>query len=595
MKTIIHFDRLFVYSESNSLCFDEDFSKDVNIISGRNTSGKSTLIQSLLFAFGINDVKESLHEILPSQPIFRVDFTKKSDSGDEHKFSIVRDSGSIYIREPNGKIVTFHGIDADNRVEHIKFKDYIRELFNFKLILEQKGELKSAPLESMFLPYYVSQSVGWVYVRESFSNLNYYKGFKDDYLDYFLGISNSFDKVEYRNLRAEQDRLSSEISSLKRYSKSADFMFSNLLDEEFGERAQVYIDEYVKKVSSLEEERNTYIKRCNELSLLQNHQRILKRTKRNINNQKYNNVDRCPACTQVLSYSLEGLYSHYQKVNDTENLELHIKEKLQDKQSEINSSKNKIKNIESDISKNFGALIEKSFDGVTFEQWVDNKANIRLYKRTQEDIEQKTSTLEGIKESLGRMGTGQSTINKRVVKERVFKGIFESYLSYLNVKPMHESRYLDLYKINSFPYQGVELHKTVMSYHFAFNSIISKTKNIHRIPFLLDGILKEDIDKTNINLILSFVGRNLPTDTQSFISISEHLTDEEVVKSEDQGETKPFGAVKVQDIKNRYFPGSSKVIFIGHGKNERSFLSITLESCKFIYNDTCEIIEGVRS
>jgi len=86
----------------------------------------------------------------------------------------------------------FYEKAVDNRVEHVKLKDYIRELFNFNLMLEQKGELKSAPLESMFLPYYISQSVGWVYVRESFSNLNYYKGFKEDYLDYYLGINNSF-------------------------------------------------------------------------------------------------------------------------------------------------------------------------------------------------------------------------------------------------------------------------------------------------------------------------------------------------------------------------------------------------------------------
>ncbi|TFH84636.1 hypothetical protein EQG41_21410, partial [Billgrantia azerbaijanica] len=67
-----------------------------------------------------------------------------------------------------------------------------------------------------------------------------------------------------------------------------------------------------------------YIKLCNELSLLQNHHKILKRTRSNVKSQKYNDIDRCPACTQVLSYSLEGLYSHYQKYNDTVELESHI-------------------------------------------------------------------------------------------------------------------------------------------------------------------------------------------------------------------------------------------------------------------------------
>jgi hypothetical protein len=303
MNTTIKFDRLFVSSELYSVCFCNEFSPNANIISGRNTSGKSALIQSLLFVFGVNDVREYLDEILDYQPTFRVDFTKTVDGVGE-KYTIVREPKSIYVKEPNGKVVPFHGIDADNSVEHVKLKDYIRDLVGFTLYLEQKGELKSAPLESMFLPYYISQSVGWVYLRESFSNLQYYKGFKDDYLDYYLGISNSFDRVEHRRLTQKKDQLSADINNLKRYSKKAEFQFSNLVDEEFGEQAEEYIENYVQKSNSSEDERNKYIQLCNEHSLLQNHHKILKRTKRNIKKQNYNDVDRCPACTQVLSYSL---------------------------------------------------------------------------------------------------------------------------------------------------------------------------------------------------------------------------------------------------------------------------------------------------
>jgi len=344
MNNTIMFKRLFVSSESENVCFSEEFSSGVNIISGRNTSGKSSLIQSLMFVFGVNDVRENLDEILSCQPTFRVDFTKKIGEIEE-AYTIVRDPKSIYVKEPNGKIIPFHGVNADNSTEHVKLKDYISDLVGFSLVLEQKGELKSAPLESMFLPYYISQSVGWVYLRESFSNLQYYKGFKDDYLDYYLGISNGFDRREHRRLMKEKDRLAADINNLKRYSKKAEFQFSNLVDEEFGEQAEEYIESYVQKSNSLEEERNKHVRLCNELSLLQNHHKILKRTKKNIKKQNYNDIDRCPACTQVLSYSLEGLYSHYQKYNDTVELESHIADQLIGKKSKIHSSKKKMTNI----------------------------------------------------------------------------------------------------------------------------------------------------------------------------------------------------------------------------------------------------------
>ncbi|HIF9219436.1 TPA: hypothetical protein ACX6QD_000911 [Photobacterium damselae] len=586
MKTTITFDKLFVSSESHNVCFNEVFSPGVNLISGRNTSGKSSLIQSLLFTFGVNDIKEGLDEILSYQPTFRVDFTIKTGDASQ-AYSIVRDPKSIYVKEPNGKVVPFHGVNADHSVEHIKLKDYIRGLVGFSLILEQKGEFKSAPLESMFLPYYISQSVGWVYLRESFSNLQYYKGFKDDYLDYYLGINNSFDRVEHRNLTKEKDRLSNDISNLKRYSKKAEFQFSNLVDETFGEEAEEYIEKYVQKSKSLEEERNTYIRLCNELSLLQNHHKILKRTKRNIKRQSYNDVDRCPACTQVLSYSLEGLYSHYQKYNDTVELESHITQKLIDKKSSINTSKKKMTKITKDIYDDYGVLLEKNVDGVTFSQWVENKANITLYKKMQEDIKSSESKLKKVKKSLASMITEQETLAERFKKEKAFKKIFTNYTAQLALKPLNDSRYLDLYKIHSFPRQGVELHKTVMAYHFALNAMIAKADTAHRLPFLLDAILKEDIDETNLKNILSFVGKNLPDDTQTFVSMSEHVKDSE--PEEEEQEAKPIEKVRVKDVMDSYFPENAKLFYIGDGKVERGFLSQSLDDYQEIYEETIDI------
>jgi len=586
MSAIITFNRLFVSSDSHNVCFCSEFSPNANIISGRNTSGKSALIQSLLFVFGVNDVSEYLDEILGYQPTFRVDFTKTVDGVDE-KYTIVREPKSIYIKEPNGKVVPFHGIDADNSVEHVKLKDYIRNFVGFTLYLEQKGELKSAPLESMFLPYYISQSVGWVYLRESFSNLQYYKGFKDDYLDYFLGISSSFDRVEYRRLTQKNDQLSADINNLKRYSKKAEFQFSNLVDEEFGEQAEEYIENYVQKSNSSEDERNKYIHLCNEHSLLQNHHKILKRTKKNVKKQNYNDVDRCPACTQVLSYSLEGLYSHYQKYNDTVELESHITDKLISKKSNIHTSSKKMTALRSEILDDYGVLLDKNVDGVTFDQWVGNKANITLYKKMQTDIEAYKIELESVKKTLNSMVTEQETIAARIKKETVFKELFSDYMSQLTLKPLTGTQYLDLYKINSFPRQGVELHKTVMAYHFALNAIISKSKKAHRLPFLLDAILKEDIDETNLNTILSFVGNNLPDDTQSFISISEHVRDDSGTKDEEN--VKPMEKVRVKDVTDTYFPTNTKLFYIGSGRVERGFFSQPLEDYQELHMDTIDI------
>ncbi|MEK1915704.1 hypothetical protein WOC80_08145, partial [Klebsiella pneumoniae] len=120
------------------------------------------------------------------------------------------------------------------------------------------------------------------------------------------------------------------------------------------------------------------------------------------------------------------------------------------------------------------------------------------------------------------------------------------------------------------------------------NSLIRETDNIHRLPFMLDAILKEDIDDRNFDLILSFVGRNLPTDTQSFISISEYSEDNLLKDGKD---VNAFRRAKVKDIKNRYFPDGTNLFFIGDGKHERAFLSKPLDLNLDIFVDTCRLTE----
>lgn len=587
MKTIIKFDRLFVVSESHNLYFDQKFSNKINIISGCNTSGKSTLIQSILFTFGINDVKDGLSEIIRYKPTFRLDFSI-TKSGVDKKYIIVRELGSIYLKEDGGNVFSFHGIDSDGRVEHVKLKEMLSQLFDFNMLLEQKGELKKASIECMFLPYYISQSVGWVYLRESFSNLGFYKDFKDTYLDYYLGIENSFDKEYFYKLTKERAQLQSKISSLSKYSTEPHFVVSKLLDEEFGDEAQKYIDGYINLVASLDEERDVYTSLCNKLSLTKNHVKILRRTKRNIKNQNYNNIDRCPACTQILPYSLEGLYGYYQNINDTDKLSEQINNKIQNIQSDINGSLAKIKKLEIDISSNYSYFLEKKSQNVSVNTWIDNKANIRLLSNIHEEIEEHTKRSDEIKGLIDGMGEEQSLFVERFNKEKDFKGIFKKYLNDMQLFNVTEPRYTDLYKINSFPFQGVELHKTVMSYHFALNSLIRETDNIHRLPFMLDAILKEDIDDRNFDLILSFVGRNLPTDTQSFISMSEYSEDNLLKDGKD---INAFRRAKVKDIKNPYFPDDTNLFFIGDGKHERSFLSKPLDLNLDIFVDTCRLTE----
>lgn len=131
MKVILKYKSFFAYSENAKKYFFTEFGDNVNIVYGRNTSGKSTLIQAILYTFGINDVKTQLSEINNENPIYRLDCELKQNNKNIN-LTIIRDDENIYIKKDNESVKNFFGIGGDKSVEHSKLKEYLSNLLNFR-------------------------------------------------------------------------------------------------------------------------------------------------------------------------------------------------------------------------------------------------------------------------------------------------------------------------------------------------------------------------------------------------------------------------------------------------------------------------------
>lgn len=582
MKTV-NFKSLFVYSEDKEVYFYKEFNKRVNIVSGCNTSGKSTLIQSFLYTLGINDIKEKLSEILDMQPVFRLDFILK-DNDIFSNYIIIRDNSTIYLKKDNERLISFHGVSANTGRERAKFKEYISKIFNFNMYVEYRGDYTTAPLEAFYLPYYVSQSVGWVYLQESFSNFQFYKDFKRDYLDYYLGISTNWNREELIALNKQKNEFITEIKLLDKQKNSSNLEIAKNVDEAFGIEVQEYINNYVDLYRSLQEAKTNLIKDANQLAVYENHLKIVRKTKSNIKNQKFDSIDSCPACLQTLHYSLERIYEYHQKKNDNIKIENYLKNRLKEFQSKINSYRSKIEELEENIQKKYRVLERVEHLDINYNTWIEIKADALHYTSLTKSILELNSKLEYTKEKLKDFDETK-TDSLRVQKANKFSRLFKKALSDLDVKPLEEDRYLDIYRINSFPYQGVELHSTMLAYHLCFNKIISETDGIHRLPLLLDGVLKEDIDPSSLVKIFEFISKNLPKDTQSFISVSDYRASKDKIDG-----SEVVMRFAVEDIKKEYFDEESEIIYISDIKKKRTFLSQLLNKELDIYQDTINIL-----
>ena len=575
MKATVEYKRFFAYSEDKNKYFNTEFRPGINLIYGKNTSGKSTVMQAIHYTFGINDEKYKLAEVLNEKVVFRLDFVLKNEFTEN--ISIIRDDEFIVIKRENHPIIKFTGISGNNSEEHKILKEYLGNLFGFNLYLESSGEYKQASIEAMFLPYYIAQDVGWVYRHKSFRGLDYVKNFKRDFFDYYLGIINDYDREEKQKLENEKKLYENQIVFLNETeSKNDELQLSKLKDEKFIIKANKYIDRYKNNKTSLIVDEKEYLLACNKLTFLNERYSVLKKVRTALKNQNPLEND-CPTCKQNLPSTTEAVYEYFQDLGDTEKQLKEIDkngEKLKKLKGRINSLELKIEEQRKIVSNDYNVLLKYNIEDLSFNTWIDNKANVKLTENILTQIGEKIIVLTEVNKKLKNFKTDDEIINERNSKDYIFKGYFETYLSELDVKEFNNDSFLLLYKIPAFPQQGVELLQTLLAYNFAFNKIIKQTKYVHRFPFMMDAIFKEDIDDTNKSLILKFIHKNKLSDTQIIMSIAD-------------SEENTTSAI---DYNREYLNNEANLILINN-ERKRAFLSDYSNEYEGYLEQTLKFIE----
>ncbi len=575
MKTYLTLNQMFIHSEASNKSFYTGFGKKLNVIYGANTAGKSTLIQLILFTFGINDNKAKLTKILEENIFIRLDITIKKHN-DQTSYVFIRKDETIYIRNSkSNKVLTFNGISGNSSAEHAKLKEFFNQLLDFNLVLETKSGVSKAPIETIFLPYYISQDVGWVYLRKSFSNLDFYKNFKDDFLDYYLGITKLENKEERKALENELTEKRLRHNFYLNFERNDQAIAnSKVVDDSFKGKGQEFIDKIAERKKNLLQHENNYVKKTNLLTYNNQRLSVISKVSRNHSNQ-FPGKDNCPICQQLLPNDTKHIYAHYQEENDTVKIKQRILSDNKKIQSELNSLNKKIQELRSILEEDYHKQVIYSNNNMTLDEWIKTQANIKLESSIFENIGILATNIDEIREKLKDFKNDDDIEIDRLAKNKSFKKYYNTNNLKLDVSVLGDSRFNYVYELSSFPFQGVELHLAVLSYHFAFNKIINETDSIHRLPFILDSIFKEDLEGNSKKKILEFICTNLPTDTQTIISIADN-------KMKDS---------KIEDYRKEFFTSDTNLICIGKSTDKESILKPHHKELDQVLNQSFEIME----
>ena len=531
---------------------------------------------------GINDSKDNLNDINSDDVIFRLDCVLKR-SEESCRLIFVRSNDTLVLKKESEPPIRFDGINSNNSFEYGRYKELLSRLIGFDLLLQKQSELISAPLEAALLPYYVSQSVGWVYIRESIGDYRFYKDFKFDYLDYYCAIESGHERIKKYNLEKEKKELSLELKHLESYEvKNEDLKVSKLLDDRFKGKAENYLQGYQSLNKDLSDKEAEHTKLCNKVSMLRGRQKVLSQIITNIKNQKPK-VDQCPTCDQNLPGDLKEFYSYSQDFNDALKEKDRVKESIKNSASKLNSVEKIITSLRVKIENDYGVLRRLKSENITFDSWLNHNANLRMLKNIAIKKAECKKRINGINNDIERLGCGVDIDSLREIKEREFLTIFKRKVSALGVQLPKEKKYQALYSLNSFPYQGVELHQLLMAYNFAFYEMVMKTSNIHRFPFLLDAVFKEDIDSESRSNIFKFLSQETKSSGQIVFSVAEYKGDE----------TSSNPLFNVDAIKEHFFPKDTKLICIGDSKSKRAFLSKENLIDNLLIHETINLLDAI--
>lgn len=498
------------------------FHPNVTVIKGDNHTGKSSLIKSIYWTFGADP--KDLHSKWKNADI--ISLVKFSLDG--KTYSILRKESFFAVFDDEMNVIdTFNGITNG-------IGPFIAQLFNYKLVLNNsKGESLIPPPAYFLLPFYIDQDISWNMNWESFDRLSQFSNWRNDVVNYHIGIRPN----EYYEIKAAIRNYQKEISALENERKiSSNFIskISHQIKEEVVAIDTVQFKKEIDELLSLYDLLNRKGSSLKQKILeLENHKIHIEQQIKVVNStiaelkddfefamEQSDSVE-CPTCGNIYENSfaerfeiakdedtckdlLLSLNSDFKKI--VENIQYEYK--IYDRN---NYEQEKIKDI---LSKKQGAVKLKDIilnEGKR-EMNLLMEEEIRLLNT---EIYSNEQHIEGLKEALKEF---EDKKRQKEIRTKYFN-LMKSNLMKLNVLTMSEKSYKTV--TSKIAETGSGKPRALLAYYFSILEVINEFSTSVFCPIVIDSPNQQDQEKANLEKMLDFIIENKPLGSQLILGLVE--------------------------------------------------------------------------
>lgn len=480
MKSI-YFKSAHILSLRDKKGFSFSFSPGINIITGGNDTGKSSLIKSLYYTLGA-DVrldKKWKQDNFISKVIIHV-------KGRDYAFMRHNSTISIFDFSDEQK----HLVTSSSRPD---IAEFVRKIFDFNLELVVKPNFvqTQALPACLYLPFYIDQDDGWSKALNSFNSLGMYNDGINNILHFHTGIK----PKEYYQLQGEIKSIVSKLNEICA-TLNAFYAAKKRFEDSFG---RVLFDIDVKYYEGLLED---FLSRCQKLYIEETEYRIKLIKALSDRDEIASNIEESKQqleanSTDALSKVL-GLDAKYAITQNKEELlkiipELYEHKAYHDKK--IDRIKERLSTTQK-LSSELKAMLQEVKEKLTLQDFVDSQASKQVECTFDVEIGELT-------EAIGILDMQKNSLDEKLSeftsKKRTkdindyFKGYLKFAQAQLGIKdPVTGTivQHSTIVKSET----GSRAPRAILAYQYALLKTIEDKSTIPMLPVIIDSPKQQDTD-----------------------------------------------------------------------------------------------------
>ena len=497
------------------------FDRDVTLITGDNETGKSSLIKSIVRAFGAEPTrvnkkwKDADVRILLKFTVSDVDW------------AILRYGELFALYDANGTLTgVFRSVTNE-------LAPRLSELFEFGLRLPDRlGTFTALPPAYYWLPFYMDQDASWTNSWAAFKNLAQFSNWKKAVIQYHAGIrGNSYYEAQAARMKADADatRVMRKRESLldiykslnKRYHEglfNVDFSAYQFEIESLLNECQTLSRAEEKFKQTLVEQRNRRQALATQLEITEQVQKESRHDYQLANDQAGHLIE-CPTCGAGYENSFAERFSIALDEDRCNELALQLAQEIRRADEEITTTLKAAAGVQAELV-DLQALLAKKEGEVELSDLIRQQGRSELRELMTDDIRALEVEEDAFALTAARWGKAMQddgTSERRAEVNRLYADHISKFLFDLDAGQAEGPA---LHTVDGqFSSTGSELPRALLAYQIAFLIVMREYSSAAFGPIIIDSPNQQDQDPKHHLAILRFIRDSRPRGAQLVLGV----------------------------------------------------------------------------